>query len=182
MLNNKKFLILLLAVFFYINVHIPLNDANTQNIDKLLLYKTKYETIKKILEKKEEYEQLFSESKKNLEQNQVYLFDARDQNAMLYNQIQMNIKNITKKYGAELLNTSWGEPFMDEEYNYEVLPYTFIVKLHPNDISAILNDFFTQKKAIKIIKLHIGKNRNDIVVNVQVLFFKNSERGGENEK
>ncbi|MDF1881742.1 hypothetical protein JHD50_10605 [Sulfurimonas sp. MAG313] len=173
MVNSKKLLVLLLAIFAYINVYTPLCESNNKDIKKLSLYKQKLKAEQYFLDNEKEMAFFISESKKNLEQNTYLMHPENVQNSIIFNQTQNKIKNLVKRFDARVVNVLWGEPRSEKGGIYTIMPFTFILEIEPSDTVNFFNELFKSSKVITIEQAFFVKNKNKIIINMQVNLYKN---------
>ena len=173
MVNSKKVLALLVSIFVYINIYIPLNDSNKKEISKLSLYKSKLEKEKAFLENKKMLSDFIDQSENNLKKNEDLMHPSKMQDSIIFNKMQTQIKTLAARHSAKVVNVIWGEPYVEENSAYYNMPFTFIVEIEPEDTSRFFNDLFKSSKAITIKQAFFVKKINSIVVNMQVYLYKN---------
>ena len=175
-MNSKKFLALLVSIFLYINVYVPLSESNTKDISKLTLYEEKLKKEKYFLENRSKLVEFVSQSKKGLDKNSNLMYPATLQNAIVFNRMQTKVKHLASKYQAKVVNVLWGEPYSEDDITYTIMPFTFILEIEPADASKYLNALLADSKAITIKKAFFVKKKNEIVMNVQVNLYKSGKQ------
>jgi len=174
--NSKKLLALLVAIFVYINVYVPLSENNSKEISKLLLYQSKLEAEKSFFEKESEAQTYINLSEKNLAENEMLMYPASMQDAIVFNKIQTKIKTLIKQYQGKVVNVLWGEPYKQDEASYMIMPFTFIIEIEPEDSPKFFNELFNSSKAMTIKQAFFVKKKNMIVINMQVNLYKNGSK------
>lgn len=178
MINSKNFLILLVAIFVYFNVNMALSARNSRELSKLSLYKTKLKSEEDFLKNSQNIEVYIAKSQKNLKVNKQLLYGADIQNAILFNKMQSKIKQVVEKYNGKVINMIWGEPYTSRGVKYISLPFTLIIELKPSRVADFLRQFQT-KEAIAIKQFHLIKRRDNILLNMQIVFYKAKKQKNE---
>ncbi|HIP37552.1 MAG TPA: hypothetical protein EYG85_11940 [Crocinitomix sp.] len=172
MINNKNILLLLVTIFVYVNFFTPMMETNSNNLSKLQLYRAKLKVEKNFLENNISLEKYIGASQEILKQNGQFLYSAKTQKAIVFNQFQLRIKKEVKRLDGKVVNLIWGEPYSQDNLSYISMPFTIIVELHPNDVPKFLNTLFSVKEVIVIKQLHFVKKSKTSLLNMQIIFYK----------
>ncbi len=174
-MDSKNLLILLVAIFVYINVYEPLVIKNKRDTTKLFTYTKKLSSEQKFILHKNEIVDFITKSKAVLENNEKALYDTSIQNSIIFNQMQSQIKNLVRLNNAKLINVLWGEPYSEENSSYINIPFTFIIEIEPAKLYDLFTKLFAHSKSITIKQLFIVKKKNILVVNMQIYLHKNKQ-------
>ena len=171
MLNNKNVLIALLSLILYLNIYIPLESSNSKNISKLSLFKKKLKSEQEFLKNQKKVKIYIMNAKEIISNNSKLFYQGKLQNSMLYNNMQKKVNSITKNIDGKVINVIWGEPYDSSNKRYVSLPFTLIIELKPNMLYRFFNRFQSEK-AITIKSFNLIKRRDNLLLNMQIIFYK----------
>ena len=174
-MDSKNLLILLVAIFAYVNVYQPLTVSNKRDMAKLTTYKQRLLSEKEFILHKDKISKFIKKSKITLENNEKILYSATQQDSIIFNTMQSKVKKLVHENRAKLLNILWGEPFSEEGSRYTNMPFTFIIEIEPKKFYNFFTKIFEHSKAISIKQLFIVKKKTSLVVNMQIYLHKNKK-------
>ena len=150
-MENKKLLLLLFVISFYVFVSKPLNDDIKNNIVISMDLNKKICKERFILKKKKEIEEKYPKFLSIKKYNKSLFFkDSSVSNVMSL--MQQMIKKVAEKYNLTIENVSWGDVI--EKKEYKIFPLSFSVKGKSRNIILFVRELERQNKILRFYSFY----------------------------
>ena len=158
-MNNKKLLILLLSVAFYVKFASPYGEKIDTLKDEILYLNMKIQKEESIKENRKKIQKKLDKALKIAKENEEFLYKPDENNSEIQGKLQMFLKETASKYYATFINAAWNEPYIDEKNRFIELPITASIKGTPDAMNYFFKNIYKSKKLVNIKNLDIGKMR-----------------------
>ncbi len=158
-MSNKKLLVLLLSVAFYVMYASSYSEKIDTLKEQILYLNMKIQKEESI---KANRKKILSEIDKVLkvaEKNEKLLYSPDQNNSEIQGSIQMFLKKTASDSMATFINAAWNEPLEEEKAGYVSLPITASIKGTPDAMAFFLKNLYKSEKLLNIKTLDIGKIR-----------------------